>query len=295
MFIPTFNPDGICERRFYLDAILGIRNLTAAGVKNLLIDTSNNGGGSVLLNQALQRLVTGEQYLIQNNFQSVLRRSPLSDALVNAHLAQPNVTSQYSVFDPASYRNGTQVIQATDNIFSPGGSRDVNGKTLLTSDLLQDQIEYVQLVDAANNVSNNAPFSPENIVFTGNGLCGSACSSFTNFLIEWYNATAFIATARSAKPIEFQAFAAGQATRANNIYAEAGTLGYKNETLLPTRLVRGVFAFAIRVSLSPNLAPGEFLQYRSYPAQNRFAPTLETYTSPLAQWEYVAKQVFGGR
>lgn len=292
MFISTFDPDGICQRRFYLDAILGIRNLTAAGVKHLLIDTSNNSGGSVLLNQALQRLITGKQYLLQNNFKSVLRRSPLSEALVDAHLAQPNMTSDYAVFDPASYRNGAQAIQASDDIFFPGGSREINGKTLLTSDLLEDQIGYVQMVDAANNISNAAPFSPENIVFTGNGLCGSACSSFTNFLIEWYNATAYIATARPSKPIEFQAFAAGQATRANNIYAEADSLGYRNESLLPTRLVRGTFAFAIRASLSPNLAPGEFLQYRSYPAQNRFAPTLETYTSPLAQWEYVANQVF---
>lgn len=291
MFISTFSLKGACQQRFYLDAILGLQNLTAAGVKHLLIDTSNNGGGSVVLNQGLQRLLTGEKLLYQNNFQSVLRRSPLSDALITAHLAQPNDTGSYYSAD--TYRNGTQNLNATEDIFLPGSSRQINGKTLYTSDLLQDTVDYIQEVDIANNVSNMSAFSPQDIVFTGNGLCGSACASFTNFLIEWYNATAYVAAARPSLPLSFQAFAAGEAVTDSGIYEDAQSIGFNNETLLPTRRVRGTFGFALRADISPNISPGEFLQYRPFPAQNRFALTPETYSSPLVQWQYVASQVFG--
>lgn len=295
MLVTTFELEDACLARFFVDAVLGLRNLTDAGVKHLLIDTSNNGGGSILLNQVLQRIMTGGQFIEQNNFQSVLRQSSLSQALAAAHRQKPNEDTDDDNFYAGKYRNGTAMLNGTTNLFQPGLTRQINGKTLYTSDLLQDSIATLQEYITANNISSNAPFSPENVVFTGNGLCGSACSSFTNFLIEYYNATAYIAAARPSQPIEFQGFAAGQASNADAVYSEAQEIGYSNATLLPKRLVKGIFGFAVRASISPNIAPGQFIQYRSYPAQNRFALTPETYSSPLAAWQYVASQVFGSK
>ena len=295
--LTTFDPNDeqgqssdACLYRFMVDLIQGLNNFTNAGIENVLIDTSNNGGGVIVLNQLAQRLFTGNQYSLNNNFENVLRDSPLSQALLERTVRSGVRTAQYS---PNRYRDGDSLLSAGTNLFSPGNSRQINGQTLETSNDLQTSVSFLEALFSRYNLPNAAPFAPENIVFTGNGLCGSSCSSFTNFLIEYYNASAYIATGRPDQPIEFQAFAAGQSTDSANVYADAVDIGFTNTGLLPPLQVVGSYGFTIQGGMSPNLAPGEFLQYRSYPAQGSFGLTREMYASPLVKWEYVASQVFG--
>ena len=294
IFVPTFEPAAVdatdsCINRFIVDAVLGLQNLTSAGVSKVLIDTTNNGGGSVLLNQVLQRLMTGEKYEIDNNFQSLLRKAPLAEAFLQAHIDNPSADS--GSFGPQLFRNGTNDLSSGTDYFVPGLSQTINGATLLTSNYLEDNIDEIEQLDAAWNLSSNAAFAPSDIVFTGNGLCGSACSSFTNFLIEYYNATAYISTPYPDKSIEFQAFAAGQASTSDELYSEAQSVGL-DSPLLPQLEVLGTFGFALRGAVSPNLKPGEFLQYRSFPAQNKYQLTAADYNDPLTNWAYVASQVY---
>jgi hypothetical protein len=46
-------------------------------------------------------------------------------------------------------------------------------------------------------------------------------------------------------------------------------------------------------SLSPRLAPGQFIQYRPLTANGTFGLTLEDYLAPVRKWEGVASRVFG--
>lgn len=298
MYVPTFSPEGnntvACRNRYVYDAYLGLRNLTQAGVTKLLIDTSNNGGGNIALTQWLQRLITGEKYLSYVNFQSLLRKAPLSEALVDAHIANPDAES--GSFSPSYFRNGgngslVDLSNSTD-FFEPGQQRNINGQTLYTSNPISDSLDNIVEYDETFNLSDEAPFPPMDVVFTGNGLCGSSCSSFTNFLIEYYNATAYVSAARPANDIEFQSFAAGQVTTSGNLYEEAKAVGLNDTTLLPELIIRGTFSFALRAALSPNIAPGEFLQYRRFPAQNRYSLTFDQYNDIIGNWEYVASKVF---
>jgi hypothetical protein len=273
-----------------VDLIQGMDNFTTSGVESVLIDTSNNGGGVIVLNQLAQRLFTGAKYEQDNNFHNVLRDSPLAQALAKRTLDVGARTAQYS---PTRYRQGDSLLSSGSNLFSPGASREVNGQTLQMSNELQTSIRFLEILYDRYSLPTEAPFAPENIVFTGNGLCGSSCSSFTNFLVEYYNASAYISTGHPDRPIEFQAFAAGQSTDSANVYADAVDIGFTQTSLLPPLQVVGSYGFTIQGGLSPNLAPGEFLQYRSYPAQGRFGLTQDMYSSPLTKWEYVASQVFG--
>lgn len=296
MYIATFLPDPpseACVDRFVVDLVMGIRNLTEAGVKNILVDTSNNGGGAVVLSQTAQRLFTGDDLLKANNFQSVFRKAPLAMAMHDYYRSNPGYYRS-GAFAPNAFRPADSIedYPPTTDIFSPGDEFIINGKRLLTSNRLFDSLTRVQTYDAELNISDEPPFAASNIVFTGNGLCGSACASFTNFLIEYYNATAYIAAAQPSLPIEFTAFAAGEAGTAAQMYAEADSIGFKDDKLLPRLKHAGDFGFALRAGISPNVAPGTFLQYRSYPAQNRFAMTRELYESPVKMWNYIAGQVF---
>jgi hypothetical protein len=292
----TQDPNGIsqaCTDRFIVDTYLGFKNFTQAGVERIMIDTSNNGGGSVVLNQFLQRYLTGDDYEVDLNFDTLLRKSPLAEALLQANLKAGATRDSYgNIYQPGQYRNGTELVAPDKGFFNPGKEYTINGQTLYTSDFLQDDVQFIDTLEDSLNISNTAPYSPSEIVFVGNGLCGSACSSFTNFLIEYYNATAYIASGRPQNPIEFQAFAAGQSTSSQVINQEAKSVQYADNELLPLLEVPGRFSFTIRGAISPNIAPGTFVQYRSYPAQNSYGLTAEQFLNPIENWKYVASKAF---
>jgi hypothetical protein len=207
VYFSTFSPEpetDACTTRFAIDLVYGLRNFTALGIENVLIDTSNNGGGAIVLSQFAQILFTGQKLENEANFESVLRRSPLSEALLQRFIDNPSLVNISSTFNPTSYRNSTSFnpLPRTTNFFSPGREYNINGQTLRTSNTLRDSVESVNLFDMLFMVPDAAPFPPKNIVFTGNGLCGSACATFTNFLIEYYNGTGYIQAAQPSKPIE---------------------------------------------------------------------------------------------
>lgn len=301
IYVPTFGPvdsntgetSDACTERWVVDLYLGFKNFTKARVEKILIDTSSNGGGQVLLNQFFQRYLTGEKFEIDLNFDTLLRKSPLAQGLLAANIKNGNNDTSNNIYYPAKYRNGSSLIAASTDIFNPGNLYTINGETLETSNELMDDVQTIDQYEGPLNISDTPPYSPSQIVFTGNGLCGSACSSFTNFLIEYYNATAYIAAGRPQNPIEFQAFAAGQATSSEDILKEAVSVNYTDYATLPPLQVKGKFGFAIRGAISPNIAPGTFLQYRSYPAQHTYGLTTEQFLDPIKNWKYVASQVFG--
>jgi len=302
IYLSTFDPKppsaspgdtAICTKRFVIDTYEGFRNLTKAGVQRIMIDTTNNAGGSVTLNQLLQRYLTGDAYQVDLNFDTLLRKSPLSEALLKATIqaGQSDATSN-NIYQPGKYRNGTATVAPDEDIFQPGNEYTINTKTLYTSNVVQDDLEFVDGLDGTLNISDSAPYPPNEIVFVGNGLCGSACASFTNFLIEYYNATAYITSGRPRNQIEFQAFAAGQAITSTAIYEQAFAVNFTDYELLPALEVVGNFDFTIRGALSPNIAPGTFIQYRTYPAQGTYGLTAEQFLDPLENWKYVASKAF---
>lgn len=295
VYLPTFLPEpatNACVTRYFIDLVFGLRNFTSAGIENVLIDTSNNGGGAVVLSQVAQVLFTGQRFQNEANFETVLRRSPLSEAFLQRFIDNPSLANVFSTFNPSTYRYNDTPLAANTNFFDPGREYTINGQTLRTSNLLRDTTEQIELLDMLFNIPDAAPFPPKNIVFTGNGLCGSACATFTNFLIEYYNGTGYIQAAQPSKPIEFTAFMAGQAFTSEAVYEEAQAVGLNNPALLPPLKHAGSFGFAIRAAISPNIAPGDFLQYRSFPAAKRFALTRERYQDQMASWSYIASKAF---
>jgi hypothetical protein len=302
VYLSTFDPKDAtgessdsCADRFIVDVYLGFQNLSKAGVQRIMIDTSNNGGGSVSLNQYLQRYLTGDDYEVDLNFKTLLRDAPLARALMKANIQTAfvdNSTVEGNIYYPGKYRNGTEMIADDADLFTPGNEYTINDKTLKTSNYVQDNVQQIDFLENFLNISDTPPYLPNEVVFVGNGLCGSACSSFTNFLIEYYNATAYITSGRPKNPIAFQAFAAGQSTNSASIYKEAASVGFNDTTLLPPLEVVGQLGFTVRGALSPNIAPGTFIQYRSYPAQHSYALTAEQFLDPLENWKYVASKAF---
>ena len=302
IYIPTFDPqstdagDGItgsCVTRFMIDAVLGVRNLTELGITKVLIDTSNNGGGYISLTQFLQRLFTGQDLLQYNNFNTLMVKAPLSQAIVHAEIPSPVLEQSDLTYSSPSKRQwpGIQNLASDEDFFEPGQSFEINGHTLQLSNNISDTVDDVISNAKRFAVPNDPPFKPENIHFVGNGLCASSCASFTNFLIEYFDGKAYVNNPQPDKQVEFQSSAAAQSTSSEALRYEAGQAGIESD-LLPELKYSGTLGFAIRGAVSPNVAPGKFVQYRSYPAQKAYSLRQEEWSSPVANWEYIASQVY---
>ncbi|EIW70658.1 hypothetical protein TREMEDRAFT_61166 [Tremella mesenterica DSM 1558] len=230
IYVPTLDPAGNedeCTTRFFVDSVLGLQNFSKNGITKVLLDTTNDGGGFISLAQLLERLFTGEKYTPENNFQTVFRKVPLSQALLQAHLDNPSAPA--NTFSPVSYRESNLTDLSNDtNYFKPGLSRQINNHTLYTSDYISDSLDTLTVYNKVVPFTQMAPYAPSEIVITGNGLSGSACASFINFLIEYYNTTACIHTPFPEKPIEYQAFSAAQSITGGDIYDEAQSLNFTN-------------------------------------------------------------------
>jgi hypothetical protein len=49
-------------------------------------------------------------------------------------------------------------------------------------------------------------FNPANVVIFGDGLCGSACATFTNYLVRYLNVQTVVVHPRPGEKTEFQQF-----------------------------------------------------------------------------------------
>ena len=300
IFIPTFDPaagplgdDDACMTRFMVDAVVGVKNFTNLGITKILIDTTNNGGGYVTLTQFLQRLFTGQDLLQYNNFDTLMVRAPLSEAIVTTDVNSTYLEYIGGSFSSSSKRQwpGTQDLAWNDDFLEPGQSAVINGHTLTLSNNFSDSLDSVITNAATFGVPTDPPFKPENIHFVGNGLCASSCASFTNFLVEYFNGKAYINNPKPDQPIEFQSSAAAQSTNSDEVRFE-GKLAKVSSDILPEQKYMGTLGFSLRGAVSPNVAPGKFVQYRTYPAQNAYSLTSDEWSNPITNWEYIASQVY---
>ena len=292
--LPTFDISGgdACYAHFILDAYEGLHNLTRRGIIRLLIDTSNTGGGYIRLTQDLQRIFTYPSFNKYSNFDTLLAKAPFSQAIVHRYLNSPQLTWGGS-YEPDGYRRWLTLddLDREDNIFEPGRTFPTDGHTLDTANDISDIVDEVLFFEKWLNPTDTPVFAPEQIKFTGNGLCGSACASFINFLIEYFNGPAIITSAEPGRPIEFQAFAAAQVYDSYSIREEAEYVGIDFGQYIPVRQkYAGFVSIPFRGGLSPDVAPGRCLRYRSFHAQHAFTQTVDEWQSPLAGWEAAAKQ-----
>jgi len=145
---------------------------------------------------------------------------------------------------------------------------DIGNDSLALFNVVVDNLDFLgQIQSSVGQSVGLAPFAPQDIALTGNGLCGSMCASFSNLSLEYYNVTAVINTHQPQVPIEFTAFSCGQAFSSDQFYEEMKTMNYTDERVPPLKVV-GIYGVAVSASLSPRLAP---VHCRSYPAQNTYA------------------------
>lgn len=165
----------------------------------------NNGGGYIYLSAVLQWALSSNEYLSKLNFDVVQRKSPITVGAVEQGVT--NTRSRTS-FDPETWTtpDTLQVLDSTTNYMEPGLNHTVGPQTIQTSNLLKFAEQDFDDLDVP---APQSKWGGNNIVFTGNGLCGSACGALSHFLYDFKGARGIISTPRVDQQVSFAAFSSG--------------------------------------------------------------------------------------
>ncbi|KAI0657448.1 hypothetical protein C8Q70DRAFT_1055626 [Cubamyces menziesii] len=289
MFVGSFEPDDFFQ--FQTDVQTTITAFQEAGVSQLLIDLTNNGGGFVCLGQFLHVFLTGSKSLgnfPNPGFQSTNRANPLAQKILASDI-ELGVTEEISFYtaDNWAFLSNNTEMPPTANYMAPPTSRQINGQTYVESQRFLDVCPFN--VD----IPEDPPFEPSKIAIVGNGNCASTCAMFSTLMNERHNTTIAVFGGKPGLPTQFKGMAGNQVLEWFDIDSEIKTANLKDDPLAPPDLlVSGDFRHNWRIAYSffDEKVP---IAYVSELPHFRFAYTVDTYNNPQNLWEFAAKQLLG--
>ncbi|KAG6860616.1 hypothetical protein C0995_009370 [Termitomyces sp. Mi166 len=239
MFVGSFVGDYF---GFQADVASAITAFKEAGVTQLLIDLTNNGGGYVCLGQYLHQYLSGSNFgypyvfihtitllryhaqTLLSGFVSTVRANPLAQKIVAAEieLGLNNSLTYYSG-DNFAFVNGTQ-IPANFNYITPSLPFIVNDRSDPTSQRFHDTCEPTFL----ERVPGNPPFHLSKVAIVNNGNCASTCAMFSTLMYERHGTKIAVFGGKPGEDVQFKGMAGNQVLEWIDIDTEIKTAGLKN-------------------------------------------------------------------
>ncbi|KAF7343425.1 TSPc domain-containing protein [Mycena venus] len=284
MFIGSFEGD---FDGFQNDTQSAIAAFKAAGVTQLLIDLSNNGGGFVCLGQFLHQYLAGTR-IGYPGFQSTVRGNELARKIVASDIAL-GLTDAVTFYtaDNYAFLNGTQ-MPADYNYITPDVPIVINGRADATSQRFHDTCGLSFTVD----MPENPPFDLKNVAIVSNGNCASTCAMFSTLMNEREQTKIAVFGGKPFENVEFKGMAGNQVLEWFDIDSEIKTANLKDDPLAPADLlVSGDFRHNWRTAWS-FFNEKEPIAYVSELPKYRFPYTLDTYNNPQNLWLFAEKTLF---
>ncbi|KAI0634239.1 hypothetical protein C8Q77DRAFT_1110664 [Trametes polyzona] len=288
MFVGSFEPDDFDQ--FQTDVQATVTQFQEAGVSQLLVDLTNNGGGFVCLGQFLHAFLTGTKSLgnfPNAGFQSTNRANPLAQKILASDISL-GLTSAVTFYaaDNWAFLNNTQ-HSPKDNYMQPPGTRTINGQTFVESQRFLDVCPF------SVDIPEDPPFDPSKIAIVGNGNCASTCAMFSTLMNERHNTKIAVFGGKPGLPTQFKGMAGNQVLEWFDIDSEIKTADLKDDPLAPPDLlVSGDFRHNWRIAYS-FLDEKLPIEYKSELPHFRFSYTKDTYNNPQNLWTFAAKELLG--
>ncbi|KDN47593.1 hypothetical protein RSAG8_03383, partial [Rhizoctonia solani AG-8 WAC10335] len=270
--------------KFQTDTVAALASFKSAGVQQLIVDTTGNGGGYVCLGEFLIDALAGTSFGYPG-WESSARASPLARKIVAADIAQGIDYMYYSPNNWAFLNNTPQ--PSTYNYMEPPVDFVVNGQKDSNSQRFHDICTPYDV-----DLPAEPAFPPSKILIVGNGLCGSTCSHFSGIAYEKLGIKVITFGGNPGQPMNFNGLAGNQVLEWANLDSEIKTAGLKNDPLAPPDLlVNGNIRINWRYAWSwkSKNTPLAFFVER---ANIRLPYTHETYMNPQNLWNFVAKTYF---
>ncbi|CAG8639177.1 6270_t:CDS:2, partial [Dentiscutata heterogama] len=207
------------KENYVKDLVDGFDQLNKLGAKKLILDMSNNLGGSVSVVIFIISLLFRSQQQL-NTFPTSININNFTIPVIEKNFK--NHSNDYDFYNPYSYLSfpsGKPFKNASDFI----GLRKN-----LTSSLQLDVLtpEEKKLL----RKTSPFPWTSEDIIILTNGICASACALITLFLSEIHNVKTISVGGLLDIPMSFSTFPGGLVTSEDNI---ADSAGDTNVTSIP--------------------------------------------------------------
>ncbi|OBZ76716.1 hypothetical protein A0H81_03224 [Grifola frondosa] len=284
MFVGSFEPDDF--NGFQTDVAATVAAFKEAGVSQLLIDLSNNGGGFVCLGQFLHEYLAGSR-IGNPGFQSTSRANPLAQKILKADIAR-NVSFEVAFYPSQNWAflNNTE-MPASFDYNDPDVTSKINGATYAESQRFLDIC-----TPFAVDMPEEPPFNLQNVAIVGNANCASTCAMFSTLMFEHYKTKMAVFGGKPGETMEFKGMAGNQVLEWTDINLEIELAGLKDDPLAPPDLlVNADFRHNWRTAYS-FLNETVPIAYESEPAHFRFPYTKDTYNNPQNLWIFAASQLF---
>ncbi|KAK0195495.1 hypothetical protein F5146DRAFT_1100975 [Armillaria mellea] len=257
---------------FQSSLLAGLNGLKSLGAKRLVVDVTNNGGGYICIAHWLHRIIIGpkESTEPQAGLDSKIRAGPLAQLIVKNILdgADPEELLSYS---PQQWTNASHVPFPADyDWLHPVVNVDINGRADAFSPRLGQECQPFSEEPPAEPL-----FKSSEVVIVSNG------SSMASKL--------FVVGGKTDTPQEYCGTVGGQSTDFSTIDTEI-----KNHTLAPpdllTNTVQGI-TWRLGYGIDD---PEEPEEWQGHPADLNLPLTEAIVNKPVAIWETVVREVFGG-
>ncbi|KAF5325046.1 hypothetical protein D9619_009605 [Psilocybe cf. subviscida] len=285
LFVGTFEPDDFDQ--FQNDTVAAVNAFKAAGVTQVLIDLTNNGGGFVCLGQFLHQYLAGSK-IGYPGFQTTQRANPLAQKIVAAHVALGNNDIEL-FYSPSNWAGlNDNILPANFNYNNPSFPFIVNGKFDPTSQRLHDTCTE----SFSQPIPVNPPFDLNKVAIVSNANCASTCAMFSTLMKERHNTKMAVFGGKPGEVMEYKGMAGNQVLEWADLDTEIKSVGLKNDALAPPDLlVNANFRHNWRTAWSffNELVP---IAYVSELPTLRFPYTKDTYNNPQNLWVFAASKLF---
>ncbi|GLB39840.1 hypothetical protein LshimejAT787_0703500 [Lyophyllum shimeji] len=284
MFVGSFGGD---FDGFQSDVVSAINSFQKAGVTQLLIDLTNNGGGFVCLGHFLHQYLAGSN-IGYPGFVSTVRANPLAQKIIAADIAL-GLDSSLTFYsgDNYAFLNGTQISKSF-NYITPSVPFVVNGRQDPTSQRFHDTCELF----FSQKVPATPPFDLSKVAIVNNGNCASTCAMFSTLMNERHGTKIAVFGGKPGEQMEFKGMAGNQVLEWADLDTEIKTAGVKSDPLAPPDLlVSGNFRHNWRTAWS-FFDENRPIAYVSELPRFRFPYTKDTYNNPQNLWTFAASKLF---
>ncbi|KAJ3089625.1 hypothetical protein HK100_007700, partial [Physocladia obscura] len=261
--ISTFSPSNETESfNFAKDMMVGLTTLESLGSKKLIIDVTNNGGGTICLGCVAAYVVAPWESRTCYRYDIRVPKVLETIFTLSADQSQKNTSFDAGIFNISNFGRTTETTAMTSlsELLDPGRTSTRNGVANTYSNLFTLDHSCQETFAVALNASlfpqlQNG-WKADNVAVVSNGFCGSTCANFCRTLRDKHGIRSYTYGGGGAAKTPFQpsAFEGGM------------VLGYQSFDTVVSKNVAGAPATD---DLVFPLARARFPFYEVYPDYDR--------------------------
>ncbi|KAJ3104504.1 hypothetical protein HDU97_009117 [Phlyctochytrium planicorne] len=259
--IPGFAPEGVQLTETVLIGWLttwakGLAALESAGAVNLIIDTTNNGGGIICSGKSLLTYLFKDSKFVQYD----VRLTKTVNYLLDNASKYRNETNSFD-FSTSIIPDGKSTTSSDSKsiLQSAARSRTRNGVQDSYSGLFDIDCQSLQNVflgidTSAGKFPQITGWNPANVAVVSNGLCGSTCAESVRSLRSQYGIKTYVYGGTSGKPFQPTSFEGGSVLTFDLVLDATAKIPFYSKVTAPSPYPTG---FGLPVS-------GQVLFWESY-------------------------------